>query len=445
MKRNTATLVTLLLVGTVVVGTALVLTGVVDVSSSSSPAVVDVPADVEQLQEAGYTGESVAVGVIDVTEVDEAAPALGGRLVESRTFGDGGAFGGGVRPIGHGTAATSLVHRVAPDAELYFASIEDERSFEAAVEWLLDADVDVIVAPVSFYGKPTDGTSAVDRAATRATEAGTVFVAPAGNLGQGHWRGRFLPTDDGFQQFGGDRHNRLDGDGERVVLWLSWADPSREFTLELHRDGETEPIARSRSYEDDAVPNERIVTTVDTDADLSVALRGSTDTVGAAIRITSPTHDLGVGQRAGSLVPPGTARGVLTVGAYDRETGVVEPFSSAGPTTDGRRGIDVVAPNRFAVSGTGEEFVGTSAAAPYVAGVVALILDADPDLSPADVNAIVTATADDTAPYDDEQRVGGGTLQPTVAVERAEAVAADRSKLAFSHDKSFISMRPYAR
>jgi len=428
MKRNTAALVALVLVVTAVVGALVVLTGIGDVPSSTggTPAVVDTPVAVEGLHNEGYTGESVAVGVIDVTDVDGSQPAVADGLVESRKFGDGGdIFGGGARTVDHGTAATSLVSSVAPDAELYFASIDDERSFEAAVDWLLDADVDVIVAPVSFYGKPGDGTSFVDRAASHAVEEGVVFVAPAGNLGQGHWRGRFLPTDGGYQQFEGDRRNRLDGGGERLVLWLSWTDPTREFTLELHRDGDDEPIARSRPYDDDAYPNERIVTTVDPDADLSVALRGPTGAAGSNVRITSPTHDLAVGQRAGSLVPPGTAPGTLTVGAYDRETGIVEPFSSAGPTSDGRTGIDVVAPNRFAVSGADGEFFGTSAASPYVAGVVALVLEANPELSPVDVTDIVTSTADDTAPYDDEKRVGGGTLQPGAAVERAAATDSD--------------------
>lgn len=384
-------------------------------TSTDEPVAVEIPDHVTELHDQGYTGNNVSIGVIDVTDVNGDNPTLNERLVESRTFGEESRLQWGEQDE-HGTAAAILAGGVAPDAELYFASITDERSFEEAVQWLREEDVDIIVAPVSFYGKPEDGSSVVERAVTDAVDTGTVVVTPAGNVGQSHWQGRFLPDDAGYQSFGEESRNYLRGEKEELVLWASWTNPDAKFTLELYRENESEPIKRSRPYEGDAYPNERIVTEVDPDANLSFRLRGDAE-AGTAVTVTSPTHRFAISQRTGSLVAPGTARGVLTVGAYDVETGIVEAFSAVGPTADNRAGVDVVAPNRFGMAGERETFVGTSAAAPYVSGVVALLLDVDPTLTPAEITELLWETADDSPPYDDRSRVGGGILQPAAALD----------------------------
>lgn len=379
---------------------------------------VEVPAVAEEIHDEGYSGDGVRIGVIDVTAVDTDDPAVSNSLVDSRTFGDS-TPPHWTQSDRHGTAAGAIAGDVAPDAELYFASITDEQTFEEAVQWLLAENVDVIVAPVSFYGKPDDGTAAVEQAATAAVEAGTVFVAPAGNVGERHWRGQFLPDDAGYQRFGDAPRNQLSGDGEELVLWLSWENPDVDFSLELYRDNETEPFETAQPYGSDSYPNKRLVTTVDADTDISFALRGEEAATGTSVTVTSPTHEIDSSQRSGSLVAPGTARGVLTVGAYDVETAIIEGFSAAGPTADNRTGVDVVAPNRFEMAGEGETFVGTSAAAPYVAGIAALLLDADPTITPAEITALIRETADDRPPYDGTNRAGGGRLQPVVALEAA--------------------------
>ncbi|MEM4494928.1 MAG: S8 family serine peptidase [Candidatus Caldarchaeum sp.] len=119
---------------------------------------------------------------------------------------------------------------------------------------------------------------------------------------------------------------------------------------------------------------------------------------------------------------PGTAKKVLTVGAYTTRAmwnasgqtwsvggivGDIEFYSGRGPTTDGRTKPDITAPGGVVFAARsrdatrqafspGEDIAvsrGTSMAAPHAAGVAALILQLAPNLSPQEVFEIIRNTA----------------------------------------------------
>ena len=155
----------------------------------------------------------------------------------------------------------------------------------------------------------------------------------------------------------------------------------------------------------------------------------------------------------GGITSPGNAPWVLTVGATSekgtasRADDVVAEFSSRGPAAiDGSTKPDVVAPGvaiestteaasalftthpgarLWGTAGAGQEpylsLTGTSMAAPVVAGVVALMVQANPALTPNAVKAIVQYTAE-ARPGVDHLTQGAGFLNARGAVELSRAL-----------------------
>jgi subtilisin family serine protease len=131
---------------------------------------------------------------------------------------------------------------------------------------------------------------------------------------------------------------------------------------------------------------------------------------------------------------------VIAVANWDSDTGAVSPSSSQGPTRDGRFKPDIAAPgtHRWGVYGfpvqvgggvdledlpeTGlyVRMSGTSMAAPYVAGVAALMLSVNPLLTASQIRAIMTSTA---RPRADWQRdIGYGLIHERSCIEEAGRV-----------------------
>jgi subtilisin family serine protease len=134
-----------------------------------------------------------------------------------------------------------------------------------------------------------------------------------------------------------------------------------------------------------------------------------TGTGGNPIQSRFPEQNLRPDQRATTLLAPGTSRRVITVGAVgrlDRSIPRVSEDSSAGPTRDGRRKPELVAPgvdicsnnvqfDRGAAFGCAQvKKTGTSMSCPHIAGVAALILQVNPNLTATQVQQILVASAE---------------------------------------------------
>lgn len=128
----------------------------------------------------------------------------------------------------------------------------------------------------------------------------------------------------------------------------------------------------------------------------------------------------GNGGRDGDRVSyPAAYPGVIAVTAVDR-SGRKAPFSTRNwYATVSAPGVDVVIadPDRAYYEGWG-----TSAAAAFVSGAVALIRSAHPDLSPAQIKKLLEDTASDTPAGGRDDSRGHGLVDPVAALQAAGAL-----------------------
>ena len=132
------------------------------------------------------------------------------------------------------------------------------------------------------------------------------------------------------------------------------------------------------------------------------------------------------GPAPSSIVMPGGAEKVITVGAID-SSGLIFDQSSRGPTPTGEikpdlvtLGVDVT--SALAGSGNGQSSVsGTSMAVPQVSGASAVLLETDPDLKPADVKRLLLKSADELGPEGKDNLYGYGALNLTRALRSINA------------------------
>ena len=114
-----------------------------------------------------------------------------------------------------------------------------------------------------------------------------------------------------------------------------------------------------------------------------------------------------------SLWAPADGHDLISVGAVTN-SGVLAPFSSRGPTIDGRIKPDVVAQGvsiAIATSASKSSYGfanGTSLSTPLVAGTVALLLEARPDLTPDEIKFELKDAADNSDTPDND--VGWGLI-----------------------------------
>ncbi|MDZ7687956.1 MAG: S8 family serine peptidase [Halobacteriales archaeon] len=202
----------------------------------------------EEAHEMGVTGDGASVAVIDIG-FNPDNERIADNVVEQKTFGTGSI---GANQPRHGTASAEMVVDVAPDAELYLASVSTSIGYMNAVDWATQNDVDVITASIGFQGLPNDGTSDVSRESDDAVEDGAVFTASSGNSARLHWQGSFSDTrGNDLLEFGsGDYEVNFftDRNGnpteipagsvlDVVTTWDDWESVNSNYNLHLVRVG----------------------------------------------------------------------------------------------------------------------------------------------------------------------------------------------------------------
>ncbi len=105
------------------------------------------------------------------------------------------------------------------------------------------------------------------------------------------------------------------------------------------------------------------------------------------------------GPGSGTLIAPADAHNILSVGAVNG-AGIIESFSSRGPTFDGRIKPEVCARGRSVWSGSADSDTsyasvsGTSLSTPLIAGAACLLVQARPNMPPGIIRTALLETAD---------------------------------------------------
>jgi PKD repeat protein len=358
---------------------------------------------------AGVTGSGVKVAVIDLgfygLAQAQARGDLPASVVQNDLTGTGLSSG-----ISHGTAVAEIIYDIAPGAELTLIKIGDDVDLDQAVTYCLANGIDIINHSLGWYNTSNyDGNGTIADIARRAVNGGILWVNAAGNEAQSHWRGSFVDANlDGWYD---TSITFTASGGSPIVLYLTWNEwpqASTDYDLYLY-DPANNLLASSAKYQTGTEePTESIQTTASQSGTYTIRFRG---TGSRSLNLYNLYQALSPAVAASSILSPADVAEVVAVGAVNYATytsGPQEPYSSQGPTTDGRTKPDLVCPDNVS-TGTAPytSFAGTSGAAPHAAGAAALLLSAQPSLAGSALRSQLLAS---TAPMGSANVYGQGRL-----------------------------------
>ncbi len=388
----------------------------------------------------GVNGAGVRVGVIsdglEGLAASQASGDLPGAINTSCDFAPGLPTDAGAGA--EGTAMLEIVHDLAPGAELWFGFFDTDINFINVVDCLAP-QVDVIIDDISFFNLGLyDGTSNVSQNLTaemnKTTNRVRAYHKSAGNRALGHYQEpyedvdpttaynahRFKPTANTTDQMniGGtpiDANPVFLLSGGTIVIFLQWNDTwgasTNDYDLYLFDNDTLNEVAASENDQllPPRTPAEVIAYTNNgPDGFFDILINkfsGSTRTfdmfvicdacVPLPLNPFNPNNPFLNYNTLGSSIPNNAdASGfVVTHGAIDAAdpgTDTIEPYSSRGPTNDGRLKPEAVSVDGVEVTGNGSFpfpgcqpdcfFYGTSASAPHGGAIAALVLACKPVL-----------------------------------------------------------------
>lgn len=389
--------------------------------------------DVGNVHDAGVTGENVTVAVID-GGFDVTNPEISDQLTDWRNFSSPDNRTMSNTSGEHGTATAELVADTAPNASIIPITVGSQVEFYEAIDWIeQNTSADVVTMSMSWYNVgPLDGTAYMNYRINQSIQNGTTWFTSAGNDGRGkYWNGEWSDTDgDGWLNFAGsdERLNVTpEGGSGKIdidINWNDWANGNENYDAYLVnetggvlavsdtvQDGSRPPIEKLSIYTSQNVYLQIGNVGANGTEEFHVFFRGS----------SSPER----ATRSHTVTVPGTGRNIVTVGAAYYRDNELEPFSSRGPTVDGRIKPDVVAPDAVTTSEK-DSFYGTSASTPYTAGVAALMLGADETLTPSEVKSRLESSAVPLRGTEPNNQTGYGLVDADGAIASVDEPFPDR-------------------
>jgi subtilisin family serine protease len=391
----------------------------------------------------GITGKGTKVAIIDGGFAGLAERQASGDLPTNVVTKDlcDGQFATGED---HGTAVAEIVHEMAPAAQLYLICFAgDVASLAAAEAYAKSQGVQIVNFSVEYFniGRGTDdATDPIDAIVADARANGILWVNSAGNDALTHWSGTFVDSNgNGYLDYSSsplDEGNTFTWPAGLEVCgflkWDEWPVAKSDFDLVLFQSSNGQIIASSTGVQDGSQPpTEQICVTNLSGATMEAAwgIVGSHVTTSPRLDFFStpiPPPYLQFQTPPGSVGDPASSPSAFAVGAVCWQNNVLEPYSSQGPTVDGRlkpdiSGHDSVSSATFGpfVSACPSGFAGTSASTPEVAGAAALVKQAEPGFTAAQIESFLEKSATDLGASGPDDQTGAGALRlPTDIVTR---------------------------
>jgi hypothetical protein len=323
-----------------------------------------------------------------------------------------------------GTAMLEIVHDLAPGAQLYFSGVTSSLDMTAGIDWLMTQGCNVIVDDLLFPGEAYFTDSTIAQKAQQAVNAGIAYVTSAGNFADDqHYQTAYVQSASAFG--GGLLHRFAAGDdannvsipgGSTFRAFLQWSDgwgtSSNNYDLYLFNSGNFDQLDTSTNIQNG---NDQPIEWVEwtntggaVQAELWIVKKN-----GAANRelemFTIGNTSMQFDTPGDALVGQEAVAGVISVAAANASNqDNVTDYSSRGGSTiytnfstqtktvrqtlDGTA-IDGVQTKAGQMGFFSNPFYGTSAAAPHAAAIAALVKQAKPSLTPAQVAQTMADTA----------------------------------------------------
>lgn len=344
-----------------------------------------------------------------------------------------------------GTAMLEILHGIAPDAELYFHEAGSNKlEFNKAIDALLSEGCQIICDDIGWPDEPFFEDGVVASHVREALESqDLLYVSAAGNDAGCHYQGMFFDDGSGWHDFSSGKSSTKNlyvdaPPGEEVTVVLQWNDPwdasGNDYDLYFKDCSSGEELASSENSQNGkGVPLEffRYTNPGKTARKGMVCIEkysGEPKLLEVYIypesrRDVYPDNLVEEDSVFGHPAVPGVlcVGAVGSVGSVDPENGGpgIASYSSRGPVSiyfpqyEAREKPDLCAPGSVELRGTDESknlFAGTSASAPYAAGVAALVWSAHLEKNASEIREILFSTAEDLGAPGYDSVFGYGTV-----------------------------------
>lgn len=358
----------------------------------------------EDYHQLNTTGAGVRVAVVDLGFANLTNAKNAGEIPASAIGYD--FTGTGLEATtNHGTGVAEHVADMAPAAQLYLLKIGDLVDLQNAVAYIQNNNIQIVNHSVAWFTYSYyDGSGAISNEIFNSVEQGKFWAVAAGNYARRHWRGVWTDTNanDILEFSGADELLALQGSASPITLYLNWNQYSRSIPtqqradLNLYVKDNNGAIVASSTI-DNRFNDPVEVVSINYDsarAPYSVEIRNARrgSVVGLDITLFSANHDVEYRIPAASIADPASSASAFTVAAINKTNWQLanpspSSYSSQGPTTNNIPKPDIAAPDCTRSLTYGAQSCGTSFASPTIAGAAALVLEANPGLTPSELKA----------------------------------------------------------